>query len=384
MPAAALYTSPLFRKSLLAALDTAKQTYILSAKHGLLSCSDLVEPYDITLKSLSRARRQLWGEDVGRQLDEIVSHRTTATMYCGEEYIAPIRASLTSNGAVIVEPLTGRSLGKRLQDLAIINREAQLRADIGRFHRMMRMLWISQDGGRAFSESNGRMSWPGRGVYFIMETPGGLTRGAMPRIVRVGTHAISAGSRTRLWDRLSTHRGTGSGGGSHRSSIFRSHVGQAIMRRDQGPVWPSTWAEGQSAPRSVRDSEAELEKVVSETIGGMRVIWLDVPDDAGPASERAYLERNAIGLLSRSNLLVPSRDEDWLGRYSRDWRICVSGLWNLNHVFTRPNEDFLDRLSSRIAAMIGPHPALSENTTPATGAATQLTFFKPWRTENAK
>src|ERR1700754_2774641 len=104
MPAAALYTSPLFRKSLLAALDDAKKTYILSAKHGVLSCDDVIEPYDVTLKTLSRVARKAWGEAVGAQLRQIVDRKTVASMYCGEEYIAPIRDVLTNSGTTIVEP----------------------------------------------------------------------------------------------------------------------------------------------------------------------------------------------------------------------------------------------------------------------------------------
>jgi hypothetical protein len=376
MPAAALYTSPLFRKSLLAALDSCKKAFILSAKHGLLACSDIIEPYDVTLKTLPKAARQAWGERVGGELAHIVDKKTTAVMYCGEEYIAPVRQALVASGGTVEAPLVGRSLGQRLQDLTAINEEVQLRAQVNRFYRMMRLLWLEQGGGRTLGESNGKMDWPRRGVYFITEMPGGLSHGTMPRVVRVGTHAVSAGSRTTLWDRLSTHRGTEAGGGSHRSSIFRSHVGHAIMNKDRLSVWPQTWSEGQSAPRMVRDGEAGLEELVSNTIGQMRVLWLDIPDDAGPGSDRAYIERNAIGLLSRANLLAPHRDPNWLGLYSRDWRICVSGLWNLNHVFSRPNEDFLDRLSEYIQPMIGSRSGLSEVPIKRTVRKTQFELFQ--------
>lgn len=384
MPAAALYTSPLFRKSLLAALDDAKKIYILSAKHGVLSCDDVIEPYDVTLKTLSRNARKAWGEAAGDQLRQIVDRKTIASMYCGEEYIAPLRDALTTSGTTTVEPLAGRSLGQRLQDLTAINEEQKLRADVSRFYRMMRLLWLAQDGGRVLGDANGKMSWPGRGVYFIVEMPGGLSHGTMPRIVRIGTHAISSGSRTSLWNRLSTHRGTTSGGGSHRSSIFRSHVGQAIMQRERTSSWPETWAVGQSAPQEIRGPEAVLEKIVSRTIGEMRVIWLAIPDEAGPMSERAYIERNAIGLLSRSNLLMPFKDQEWLGRYSRDWRICVSGLWNLNHVFMRPDVDFLDRMQETIRAMIGDHPGLTARAPSRPATTRQYTLFRTKRTNNGK
>ncbi|WP_162806603.1 DUF6884 domain-containing protein [Sphingosinicella terrae] len=61
MPAAALYTSPLFKKSLLAALDLADKVYILSAEHGLLDLGEPVSPYDTTLKTMRRDERLAWG-----------------------------------------------------------------------------------------------------------------------------------------------------------------------------------------------------------------------------------------------------------------------------------------------------------------------------------
>ncbi len=49
------------------------------------------------------------------------------------------------------------------------------------------------------------------------------------RVVRVGTHLIkNGGSNTKLWERLKAHKGTKSGSGNHRGSVFRLLVGQAL------------------------------------------------------------------------------------------------------------------------------------------------------------
>ena len=65
-------------------------------------------------------------------------------------------------------------------------------------------------GARRLSDCSGRMSWPMRGIYFFMEPGEGRTEtGHGPRIVRVGTHALTARSNTKLWDRLRQHRGGG-------------------------------------------------------------------------------------------------------------------------------------------------------------------------------
>jgi hypothetical protein len=56
--------------------------------------------------------------------------------------------------------------------------------------------------------------WPARGVYFFPEEGEVRTEtGGCPRIVCVGTHALKDGSGTKLWRRLSQHRGQASGNG---------------------------------------------------------------------------------------------------------------------------------------------------------------------------
>jgi hypothetical protein len=353
LPAAALYTSDLFRKSLLAAIDRSEKVFILSAKYGLLGCNDVIEPYDVTLKTMKGAERLTWGERTGFRLSEVLRPKDTAVMLCGEEYLVPLRPDLQRLQAVVESPLGSLSFGSRLSLLRDLNGETELRATAARFCSLMNQLWAAQSGGRRFEETNGRQAWPARGVYFILAPSHGVARGRMPRIVRVGTHAVSHGSKTTLWDRLGTHRGTSGGGGSHRSSIFRLHVGRAWSRYAGEEIWPKSWALGQSAPLAVRQGEERLEQEVSRLIGAMNVLWLDVPDEPGPHSERAYLECNAIGLLSRMGLLRASVEADWLGYFSSDWRIAASGLWNLNHVFRRPEPDFIDRFAVAVERTIG-------------------------------
>lgn len=61
------------------------------------------------------------------------------------------------------------------------------------------------------------------------------------RITRVGTHAIRDGEESTLWGRLRNHRGTHSGGGNHRSLVFRRHVGMAMMNRSNGAISSPSW-----------------------------------------------------------------------------------------------------------------------------------------------
>lgn len=380
LPAAALYTSALFRKSLLAAIDRSEKVYILSAKHGLLGCDDMIEPYDTTLKTMARSERALWGTRTGAQLASVLRPQDTAVLLCGEEYLTPLQPELERINVALETPLGSLSLGSRLSYLKELNGEYELRATANRFFKLMQEVWAAQGGGRRIELTNGRQDWPKRGVYFILSAHS-LGRARMPRIVRVGTHAVSQGSKTTLWNRLSTHRGTEAGSGSHRSSIFRLHVGRAWARYAADKCWPETWAQGQSAPLKIRQGEQMLEQQVSRLIGAMNVIWLDVDDEAGPKSERAYIERNVIGLLSRIGLLQNIAEPDWLGHFSADWRIASTGLWNLNYIFYRPDPDFIDRITVAVQKTIGRLPHIQKAGVNASNSHEQPSFLPGWSKE---
>jgi len=230
-------------------------------------------------------------------------------------------------------------------------RSDRLLGDVKRFYELLDLLEETVGGKRRLAECDGRMDWPRRGVYFFFE-PGETrsTSGAGPRVVRVGTHGLKAGKDTKLWDRLRTHRGTltgqNPGGGNHRGSIFRLHVGTALLARGD---WPNevarTWHVGSSAKREIREREVPLEKAVSEYIGQMPFLWLAVDDSPGLNSLRGYLERNAIALLSNSG---PGGHDPpsptWLGRWAAADAIRSSGLWNVNHVGDGYDPGFLDAL----------------------------------------
>jgi hypothetical protein len=230
-----------------------------------------------------------------------------------------------------------------------MNRSAS--ANLERFYSLLARLVEVPGQGQPLRELLGLSILPKRGVYFFFE-PGEYraVNPSVPRVVRVGTHAVSSGSKSTLGGRLKQHLGTKAGGGNHRGSIFRFHVGAALLARDRIPL-PS-WGVGSSAPRTVRDSEAAraaeaaCEKRVSEYIGGMSVSFIDVPDEAGPQSDRAYIERNVIALLSNQLAPVDQGSEGWLGRFSPRQEIRDSGLWNLNHVAEVCEPSFLDKLES--------------------------------------
>lgn len=222
-------------------------------------------------------------------------------------------------------------------------------SNLDRFYTLLARLAEAPGQGRPLRELSARSSLPERGVYFFREP--GEHRAANPnasRVVRVGTHAVSSGSKSTLYKRLKTHLGTKSSGGNHRGSIFRLHVGTALLARN-GTSLP-TWGIGSSAPLALRSSESArfaeeaCEKRVSEYIGAMSVLWVHVPDEAGPHSMRAVIERNSIALLSNQFVPIDSASASWLGRFSPRVEIRDSGLWNLNYVREVYDPLFLDKL----------------------------------------
>jgi hypothetical protein len=229
-----------------------------------------------------------------------------------------------------------------------------------RFYSILDGLEHSIGGPHKLADCSGRMNWPSRGVYFFREASELRSdSGRGPRVVRVGTHALRTGGRTKLWTRLSQHKGqVASGGDNHRGSIFRLIVGAALIRRD-GLIFP-TWGNGSTAESFVRSGEVALERQVSRLIGDMPFLWVPIGDEPGPKSRRGYIERNAIALLSNYNkppLDPPS--QEWLGRHCereqvsesvRD-RVMKSGLWNSDYVDAAYDPAFLNELGAFVSAI---------------------------------
>lgn len=238
---------------------------------------------------------------------------------------------------------------------------SERRAALARFYRLLDRLDACVGGPRILADCHGGMSWPRRGIYFFYET--GETRpesGRVPRVVHVGTHALTSGSRSTLWQRLSQHRGPARiAGGSHRGSVFRLLVGAALASRDRAPLPPSWGIASSQAgaarrlgqhPDEVRAAEADLETRVSRYIGAMPFLWLNVDDPPGPDSRRSSLKRGAVALLSGYG--HPSSDPpspSWLGRWSDRDSVRRSGLWNSRYVDEPCDPTFLDAMARLVS-----------------------------------
>ncbi|WP_099865929.1 hypothetical protein [Pararhizobium haloflavum] len=228
-----------------------------------------------------------------------------------------------------------------------------LLSDLNAFYALLDELEAKIGGRLRLGDCHGRMPWPQRGVYFFFEPDEPReTSSSQQRVVRVGTHGLISRSRTTLWKRLGQHRGTSNPiGGNHRGSIFRLLVGEALLNAAGLPSVES-WGRGSSATRDLRDHEREHEVRVSEYLGKMNLLFLDVPDKPGPDSARAIIERNSIALLSSVRDSTQDRPSaGWLGNHSGRERVRRSGLWNNNHVEETYDPGFLDLFEDLVRRM---------------------------------
>jgi len=110
-----LYNSPLFRLNMQYAQKLApSKIFILSAKHGLIDIHDNIEPYDLTLNSMSSNERKLWSNKV---LNQLIANcdlqRDHFIILAGQKYRQHLIEQLSSYEI----PMQGLTIGKQLQFL---------------------------------------------------------------------------------------------------------------------------------------------------------------------------------------------------------------------------------------------------------------------------
>jgi hypothetical protein len=115
--AADLYSSPLFLGRRRYVEGTCDRWFVLSAKHGLLEPTSLVEPYDETLKCKGRAERRTWSAEVIRQLEQALPELSQHIfeIHAGAEYWDfGLLDELARRGATIEVPTRGLRIGHQL------------------------------------------------------------------------------------------------------------------------------------------------------------------------------------------------------------------------------------------------------------------------------
>ncbi len=114
-PAEDLYNSTLFRFSLAYARKLRPDVvYVLSAKHGLVGLQQVIEPYEQTLKNMTRPERKEWSQNVLRQLASGSDlSRDRFTILAGHAYYEGLVSHLSNHSL----PLERLGQGRRLQFL---------------------------------------------------------------------------------------------------------------------------------------------------------------------------------------------------------------------------------------------------------------------------
>jgi hypothetical protein len=344
-----MYVSSLYSKSVMVAEGWGIPFSILSAKYGLLSPDDIIEPYDLTLKGASKQFKFDWAKKVDGQIRASANRHKCLIVLAGDDYYAPLIEAGAESPLSFLAPMRGISLGNRLVFLNQCIRIRKRRDAITRSYGMFAQL--TEHMGFHSLRDLLEEEIPKQGVYFFFDDAEqtGFSP-TIPRLVRIGTHGVSAGSMATLRNRLRTHLGTRAGAGNHRASVFRLHVGRAIIERDHLQEAYPNWGKGQSAPKEITEREASLEAKVSEYIGNLRVLFVPVLDAAGTGSMRATIERQFIAMFTENLCAIEESSPTWLGRFSDKPSIRSSGLWNVRDVGSEYDLKFLallDGLSKR-------------------------------------
>lgn len=96
--------------------------------------------------------------------------------------------------------------------------------------------------------------------------------------------------------------------------------------------------------------EFAVERAVSEYLGRMQVLSLEIDDAPSPESLRSYIECNSIALLS--SLDLPTGD--WLGHSCPSEKVRRSGLWNQDYIDSVCDANFLSILEELVTGVAPP------------------------------
>lgn len=347
LPAENLYSSDLFFKSRRFAQANFDSWLILSAKHGLIPPSQIVEPYDQNLNSISQAERAALSQVIIQQASHMSLERMKVTSICGEDYNTLL---LEAGIKFARSPEFALPIGKKLAALGNATDPYGAQEILEATYKAITRL-TGHSKLRSLREVVAQ-GMPEAGVYLFFDPQESrmkdLTR---LRVVRVGTHGVAAGSKATLRNRMRTHLGTAAGEGNHRSSIFRLHVGRSILNSGRGPD-VRTWGSS-SANKESLIAERSLEKTVSDYLSRLQVVLIDIPGISDKANDRSYIEQNLIAVFSNRCKPLDPPSYQWLGNYSDKREIRKSGLWNVNHVEQRFDPQYVEVLNRYVSVTLG-------------------------------
>ncbi len=343
-----LYTSSRFKISKEIAANISSQFFVLSAKHGLLEPDQVVDPYDVDISSLNDQEVILWAESVVSSISKLAPG-SKVTVLAEEQYALPLIERNLKSGfnLKLVAPFV-----KLASENIPIWLEQALRASvrIRDLKKLYQHIGLARKDGLTFRFSDfPNKKLAKRGVYIFLDPREENFLKDGPRIVRIGTHAVSAESKSTLRNRLRSHFGQADGGGNHRGSIFRLHVGRALLDSRALDFHSKTWGDGQHAIAEIREAEVELEQRVSTYLSDLEIFLIPIDDEPSKDSLRAHVETQLIALCTEDFQTIDKSEDAWLGRHSPMSAIIKSGLWNLRDVAKKYQSDGLGSVAHLIS-----------------------------------
>jgi cytoplasmic iron level regulating protein YaaA (DUF328/UPF0246 family) len=116
-PAAELYQSAWFRKARAYAEQEADAWYILSAKYGVVSPNEVIEPYNESLYDASAGERKECATGVLDTLRELLSAEDEVIILAGLRYREHLEERLRQFAARVSVPMEGLGIGEQLRFL---------------------------------------------------------------------------------------------------------------------------------------------------------------------------------------------------------------------------------------------------------------------------
>lgn len=325
-----LYTSQRFKTSIELAENLGNEYLIISGKHGVIEPGKVLEPYDQDVGKLDKKEKSEWATRILADLSKY-NKNAQYIILSGDDYSNVLLEKNASRKIPI-------SLNAPFKEIQIENHKIWLEQALHFSFRVrdMRFLYDLIDrnrcDGKIFKLKDLKsQDLPIRGVYVFID-PSEKSLFGSSRIVRIGTHAVSYGSKASIRNRLKNHLGNLDGIGNHRGSIFRLHVGKALLNSNPEGAGLSSWGVGQSSSREIVKEEAKHERKVTAYLENLEVFVIPIEDEPSKNSLRAIVETQLIALFTEKFSIIDKPSKKWLGINSSEETIVKCGLWNLRDV----------------------------------------------------
>lgn len=337
-----LYISKRFELSKQVAMRFGSDWAILSAKHGLLLPREFIKPYDVSIKNLTNLDIERWQENSVQKLLPIIKKSKDIVYLGASEYFSLLEKPLQKAGYQTYNVFKNIDHKYRIHWLKEKLMNESTKNDLNKFFRIIKRFknaGLILDVGKEINSKN----TPLKGLYlFFDDKEYRPFPQNFPRICRIGTHGVSKGSKATLWQRIKNHKGNLDKTGNHRGSIFRLHIGTSIINKHK--IICPTWGKGQISDKIIENAERKIEIQVSDYISALKILCIDIRDEASKNSDRAYLEMNLIALLTNKTNPVDYPNTEWLGYWCKNETVKKYAIWNVAHTQSKYDPLFFNVL----------------------------------------